>query len=47
MLEGTTVQRPVPARPAETSGKWPLTLIAIHSIQVSHPKLQFTKVSLE
>ena len=31
----------------ETGGKWPLTSIATHSLPVSHPKLEFAKVSLD
>ena len=31
----------------ETGGKWPLASIATHSLPVSHPKLEFAKVSLD
>ena len=42
MLKGTAMQRPM-----ETGGKWPLASTATHSLPVSHPKLEFAKVSLD
>jgi len=31
----------------ETGSKWPLASTATHSLPVSHPKLEFAKVSLD